>query len=119
MNNYSLDYIESSKEIQISFQNVSKDYDASRHYEDKEPKCYHSSTLELVSPETQHILVFLYSVTAVLSLLGNLTVIAVQMMGNEPAVSVRRHLISLAIADIISGVLCVPFSFTIVTLRQW
>lgn len=119
MDNHSInlaELIESPEEIELSLMNISADYDSTQP-EDHE--CYHSSTLELVSPGTQLFLVILYSVTALLSLLGNVTVIAVQVVGQQSAASVRRHLISLAIADIISGVLCVPFSFTNFTLRQW
>ncbi len=108
MDNYSInlaELIESPEVIQLSLMNFSADYETGHHL-DEHSACYHSSTLELVSPGTQLFLVLLYSVTALLSLLGNLTVIAVQLVGHESAASVRRHLISLAIADIISGVLC-------------
>src|SRR5699024_4252286 len=68
-------------------------------------KCYRSDTLEHISiPLIRQLLLTLYIVTSVFSLMGNIIVIVVQMYGRESKVNIRKYLISLALADILTGV---------------
>jgi hypothetical protein len=75
--------------------------------------------LEAVSYLWQIFLIVLYSITSLLILLGNITVIVVQIFGKKSASSLRKFLINLAISDIVIGVFCVPFTFTDFMLGQW
>jgi Na+/H+ antiporter NhaA len=75
--------------------------------------------LEKVNYGFKIFLVILYSVTSIVSLLGNLTVIIVEMFGKQSAHNLRKFLINLAVSDIIIGVVCVPFSYTDVMLGRW
>jgi len=67
----------------------------------------------------QLFLISLYSLTSLVALLGNLTVIVVEVAGSESAATIRKYLINLAVSDIIIGVLCVPFTYTDFMLGQW
>lgn len=94
---------------------LSDDYDSS-----SEQWCFNSTTLEAVpSVAGQIFLIMLYSCTSFLALIGNLTVIIVELYGNESSPNIRKYLINLAVADIILGVLCVPFTYTDFMLGQW
>ena len=82
--------------------------------------CYRSTSLEIVTNHfIQSCLAILYSCTAILSLIGNIMVILVQLFAKEHGHHFRRYLINLAISDIIIGVFCVPFTYTDFVLRQW
>ncbi len=75
--------------------------------------------LEAVPFAYQIILISLYSLTATIALLGNITVIIVEIFGKQSAHNLRKYLINLAVSDIIIGVLCVPFTYTDFMLGQW
>ena len=82
--------------------------------------CYNSTDLEAVPSEIgQKVLIFLYSLTSILALFGNLTVIVVEMVGKDTAQNIRKYLINLAVSDIIIGCVCVPFTYTDYMLGQW
>jgi hypothetical protein len=76
-------------------------------------------SLEAVPFVYQIILIILYSLTAIIALLGNITVIIVETFGKQSAHNLRKFLINLAISDIIIGVLCIPFTYTDFMLGQW
>lgn len=82
--------------------------------------CFIPETLEMVPwPLAQYFLIFLYSCTSLLALVGNLTVILVSSLGSESAPTIRLCLTNLAVSDIILAVVCVPFSFTDYLYGQW
>lgn len=64
-------------------------------------------------------LVVLYATTTVLSVLGNSTVIVVLAMGKRSQTDLTGFLISLAAADLIMAVFCMPFTFTLTMLNNW
>lgn len=85
-----------------------------------ESHCYNSTTLEAVpSQYGQLFLIALYSFTSFLALIGNVTVIVVEITGKESAQNIRKYLINMAVSDIIIGVLCVPFTYTDMMLGRW
>ena len=76
--------------------------------------CFNATALEAVpSFAGQIFLITLYSITSLLALIGNLAVIIVELFGSESAPNIRKYLINLAVSDIILGVLCVPFTYTV------
>jgi hypothetical protein len=86
--------------------------------EDETEDCF-QPPLEKVNYCFKIFLIILYSVTSIVSLLGNLTVIIVEIFGKQSAHNLRKFLINLAVSDIIIGVVCVPFSYTDVMLGRW
>ena len=83
-------------------------------------KCYAPSTLETVNSKVvQHFLFTLYTATAFLSLVGNIIVILVQVYGKESSKNIRKYLSNLAVADIITGVFSVPFTYTHTVFGHW
>ena len=82
--------------------------------------CYSPHTVDqIVSAHGRAWLAALYTVTSILALAGNTLVIVVELTGRETALPMRRHLINLALADILYGVLCVPFTYTDHVLGEW
>lgn len=86
---------------------------------ESDPNCYIPQSLEALDQGYQIFLVALYSLTSVSALLGNVTVILVEMYGRHSAHNLRYFLINLAISDIIIGVFCVPFTYTDFMLGRW
>nr|XP_027194434.1 neuropeptide Y receptor type 5-like [Dermatophagoides pteronyssinus] len=85
-----------------------------------ERECFNVTELEAVPNRLgQWFLISLYSLTSLLALIGNLTVIIVELYGKESAHNIRKYLINLAVSDITIGVLCVPFTYTDFMLGQW
>ncbi|XP_071550639.1 prolactin-releasing peptide receptor-like isoform X2 [Panulirus ornatus] len=74
-------------------------------------------SLEAVSGDVQVFLIFVYSLAAVLSLVGNVTVILVLAFGRRS--SVRCYLINLAVSDIMMATFCIPFSYTSFMFHRW
>ncbi len=58
---------------------------------------------------SQITLIILYTVTAVLSLTGNLTVIVVLVFGHRSKTEIRKYLLNLAVSDICMAIFCIPF----------
>ena len=88
--------------------------------ESSETNCFSNPTLEAVPSRTgQLFLIALYSFTSFIALIGNITVIVVELYGSESALNIRKYLINLSVSDIILGVLCVPFTYTDFMLGQW
>mgnify|MGYP000238696222 CR=1 FL=1 len=90
--------------------------DGEHYYQEQEQEqeqqlCFKSPTVETIPNHTvQLLLALLYCTTSFLSLLGNGIVIIVQIYGRETR-NMRRYLLNLAIADLITGVLSVPFTY--------
>ncbi|XP_069981112.1 prolactin-releasing peptide receptor-like [Penaeus vannamei] len=74
-------------------------------------------SLEAVSEDVQVFLIVAYSLAAVLSLVGNITVILVLAFGRRS--SVRCYLINLAVSDITMATFCIPFSYTSFMFHRW
>lgn len=72
-----------------------------------------------VAANTQAVLVVVYATTALLSILGNLLVIVVFVIGRQPRTSLRRYLASLAVSDLIMAIFCMPFTFSYTMLNHW
>ena len=109
--------MESSLTLSISSELNSSSSSSTQH---TSHHCYEPPSLDTIqSPYMKLFLFILYSGTSILSLIGNLIVIIVQVYGRESAKTIRRHLIVLAIADVITGVFSVPFTYTIILLNQW
>lgn len=81
--------------------------------------CYSPTTIETVPVKVQYYLIVLYGLTSLVSIVGNVTVILVQVLGREAARNMRKYLINLAVSDLISGVLLMPFSLSDFILRKW
>lgn len=82
--------------------------------------CFEPTSLESVESSLgQALLIALYSATSVLSLLGNIVVIIVQLYGRESSKNIRKYLLNLAISDLVTGVGSVPFTFTSIVYGHW
>lgn len=83
--------------------------------------CYRSDELELLDDRVQIVLISVYALTAALSLVGNLLVIAFQLTpgGTCARSALRQQLVSLAVADLILGVFCPAFAYSNLILRKW
>lgn len=75
--------------------------------------------MELMSSDTQRGLIFLYTVTTLLSVTGNVFVVVVFARGRRSRTDLRPFLINLAVSDLVASVFCLPFSFTYVLLGTW
>ena len=80
-----------------------------------------SSSLGLpLDPSSQAVLIILYSVTTLVSVSGNLLVIGVFTCGSRSRTSsLRLFLVSLAVADLVMAIFCMPFTFTMTMLKDW
>ena len=54
----------------------------------------------------------MFSLIALLALVGNSVVVVVQFYGKKTAKNLRKPLINLAVSDVLIGVFCVPFVYT-------
>lgn len=83
-------------------------------------ECFLPSTVETIPSETLRYCILLwYIATALLALTGNVIVMIVQMYGLRSKGGIRKYLINLAISDIVSGVICVPFTYLNTVLGHW
>ena len=64
-------------------------------------------------------LIFLYSSTALLTLVGNIVVLIVLTKGNRSRTQLSRYLINMAISDLCMAVFCIPFTYTKTMLGRW
>uniref|UniRef100_A0A1I8HM50 G_PROTEIN_RECEP_F1_2 domain-containing protein n=1 Tax=Macrostomum lignano TaxID=282301 RepID=A0A1I8HM50_9PLAT len=60
-----------------------------------------------------------YSAAVLLSTVGNLTVIVVVTRGRQCRTDLRGFLLSLAVADLLIGCFCLPFTLVNVLYRRW
>ncbi|CAM1293283.1 Uncharacterised protein g687 [Pycnogonum litorale] len=75
--------------------------------------------LNAVDGRMQIFLIVMYSLTALLSLIGNVTVISVLMYVKRSSRELRLLLINLAVSDITMAVFCIPFTYTQFLLNRW
>ena len=68
---------------------------------------------------SQTALIVLYSLTAILTLVGNLVVLLVLGCSPRTLTDLNRYLINLAIADLCMASFCIPFTFTKTMLGRW
>lgn len=64
-------------------------------------------------------LILLYSLTTLLSIIGNIFVIIVFKNGNRSRTDLRPFLINLAIADLMMALFCMPFTFADAVFGTW
>ena len=71
------------------------------------------------SNDSQAGLACLFSLTMVLSIVGNLFVVLVFARGRRSRTDLRPFLINLAVADLIMAIFCMPFTFIYTMLKTW
>lgn len=76
-------------------------------------------SLEALGPQMQIFLIVLYSVTALLALGGNATVIVVLLLGKRSSKELRTFLINLAVSDVCMALFSIPFTYTDFMLGRW
>ena len=69
--------------------------------------------------KSQGALITLYTVTAVLSVGGNLIVMVVLPCGTAHKTTLTTYLLNLALADLCMACFCIPFNFTNTMLGHW
>lgn len=76
-------------------------------------------SLEIIEGNIQVLLIYMYSLTALLSLITNTIVIVVLIFGKRSSRGIRHFLINLAVSDIFMATFCIPFSYTTYVFRRW
>nr|XP_018911135.1 PREDICTED: neuropeptide Y receptor-like isoform X1 [Bemisia tabaci]XP_018911136.1 PREDICTED: neuropeptide Y receptor-like isoform X1 [Bemisia tabaci] len=76
-------------------------------------------SLEVLEPEFQVALILIYSLTATLSLTGNLTVVMILGFGKRSSGDLRLFLINLAVSDVTMAIFSIPFTYTMFLLGRW
>ncbi|XP_062607908.1 substance-K receptor-like [Saccostrea cucullata] len=64
-------------------------------------------------------LTILYAFTTILAIVGNLLVVVVFIRGKRSRTDLRHFLINLAIADLLMGLFCMPFTFADAIYNMW
>ena len=64
-------------------------------------------------------LIVLYSLTTLLSILGNILVIIIFKNGKRSRTDLRPFLINLALSDLLMALFCMPFTFADVIFQTW
>jgi hypothetical protein len=77
------------------------------------------SDFELLDTTWQVFLITLYSLTALLSLIGNIIAIWVLMSGKRSSRELRMFLVNLSLSDITMAVFSIPFTYTSFALGRW
>ncbi|XP_077864897.1 tachykinin-like peptides receptor 86C [Saccoglossus kowalevskii] len=72
-----------------------------------------------MSFELQSVLTFAFSFTMLLSIVGNLVVIIVILRGRSKKSDVNIFLVNLAVADLITAIVSMPFTFTTLMYGHW
>ncbi len=90
----------------------SDDYDNGTIVED----CYNYG---VTSPHAQFLIKLVYSTTIILSVAGNALVICVLGFGGRAKTDLNNFLINLAVADLLSAIFCMPFTFISVMKERW
>ncbi|XP_054156931.1 substance-P receptor-like isoform X2 [Oppia nitens] len=75
--------------------------------------------LELLEPKWQVMLIILYSLTATLSLVGNVIAIWVLTAGKRSSRELRIFLVNLSLSDITMAIFSIPFTYTDFMLGRW
>ncbi|XP_033606134.1 gastrin/cholecystokinin type B receptor isoform X3 [Cryptotermes secundus] len=76
-------------------------------------------SLDMVEPPVKTALVWIYSLTAALSVAGNVTVIVVLSFGKRSSGDLRAFLINLAVSDVTMAIFSIPFTYTMFMLGRW
>ncbi|XP_054712690.1 neuropeptide Y receptor type 5-like [Uloborus diversus] len=76
-------------------------------------------SLEALGPQMQIFLITLYSLTALMALGGNATVIVVLLLGKRSSRELRTFLINLAVSDVCMALFSIPFTYTDFMLGRW
>lgn len=76
-------------------------------------------SLEAMGRDMQIFLIILYSMTALLALGGNATVIVVLLLGKRSSRELRTFLVNLAVSDICMALFSIPFTYTDFMLGRW
>ena len=71
------------------------------------------------NPVVEQIFCFLYVLAIVLGTAGNLTSIIVFTKGRRCNTDIRGFLVSLAVADLLMALICIPVSFVTALLKEW
>ncbi|XP_002730923.1 QRFP-like peptide receptor [Saccoglossus kowalevskii] len=74
---------------------------------------------EIVSYEGRVALIIVYTLTIVLTLAGNITVLFVLAFRGLKKTELNKYLINLAVSDLCVAIFCMPFSFVQAMLRRW
>lgn len=78
-----------------------------------------SSDTEPLSVESRFILILLYTAITLMAIVGNSLAIIIFAKGKRSRTDLRPFLINLAVADLIMGMFCIPFTFTFQILDRW
>ncbi|KAG8192043.1 hypothetical protein JTE90_025309 [Oedothorax gibbosus] len=78
-----------------------------------------NQSLEALGPKMQIFLIVLYSMTAMMALAGNATVIVVLLLGKRSSRELRIFLINLALSDVCMALFSIPFTYTDFMLGRW
>ncbi|XP_072037707.1 substance-K receptor-like [Amphiura filiformis] len=73
----------------------------------------------VTSPHAQFLIKLVYSTTIILSVVGNALVICVLGFGGRAKTDLNNFLINLAVADLLSAIFCMPFTFISVMKERW
>ena len=77
------------------------------------------SGTEMMSTESNVVLIIIYTMTTMLAVCGNAVVIVVFLVGKRWRSDLRGYLINLACSDLIMSIFCMPFTFTSTMLKNW
>jgi Na+/H+ antiporter NhaA len=80
---------------------------------------YKLTSYQQFPPQISSFIVVVYTVSAFLAFSGNVIVIIVELFGKLTNANFRKFLINLAIADILTSVFCVPFSYSTYLNSRW
>lgn len=78
-----------------------------------------SRDTKMLSTEWVVLLSLLYSLTTLLSIVGNVLVVIVFARGRRSRTDLRPFLINLAVADLIMAIFCMPFTFGDTIYKSW
>ncbi|CAI9738560.1 substance-K receptor-like [Octopus vulgaris] len=79
---------------------------------------YYGLTSQL-TPEAQTFLIVLYSLTTFASVFGNILSIIVFAKGKKCKTDIKPFLLNLAVADLIMGIFCIPFTLVMLLIHKW
>ena len=95
---------------------INTDHDNYTGSDDYEGQCY---TYGVTSPHAQFLIKLVYSVTIILSVTGNALVICVLGFGGRAKTDLNNFLMNLVVADLLSSIFCMPFTFISVMKERW
>ena len=82
--------------------------------------CYRSPTLEPIPYRSVQSFVFvLYLCTSIVSIVGNVIVILVHVLGRESPRNIRKYLNNLAVSDITMSLMSIPFTYSNIIVGHW